>query len=72
MLMEQTLQTLKTLRLPGMAAALEEQQTHAASASLSFDERFSMLVDREQSWRDNRRIARLLQEAKLKSAQACM
>jgi len=72
MLMEQTLQTLKNLRLPGMAAALEEQQTHAASASLSFDERFSMLVDREQSWRDNRRIARLLQEAKLKSAQACL
>ena len=46
MLMEQTLQTLKTLRLPGMAAAFEEQHTHAASAALSFDERFSMLVDR--------------------------
>ena len=33
MLMEQTLQTLKTLRLPGMAAAFEEQHTHAASAA---------------------------------------
>lgn len=72
MLIEQTLQTLKMLRLPGMAAAFEEQHTHAASASLSFDERFSMLVDREQSWRDNRRVARLLREAKLKSAQACL
>ncbi len=65
MLMEQTLQTLKALRLPGMAAAFEEQQRIAASADLSFDERFSMLVDREQSWRDNRRVTRLLREAKL-------
>ena len=72
MLMEQTLQTLKTLRLPGMAAAFEEQHTHVASAALSFEERFSMLVDRELSWRDNRRVARLLREARLKSAQACL
>lgn len=72
MLMEHTLQTLKLLRLPGMAAAFEEQQMNTAAASLSFDERFAMLVDREQTWRDNRRLARLLREAKLKSAQACL
>ena len=72
MLMEHTLQMLKALRLLGMAAAFEEQQLIAASADLSFDERFSMLVDREQSWRDNRRVARLLREAKLKSSQACL
>lgn len=72
MLIEQTLQTLKALRLPGMATAFEEQHTLAASASLSFDERFAMLVDRELTWRDNRRLARLLREAKLKSSQACL
>ena len=33
MLMEQTLQTLKALRLPGMAAAFEEQQTHCGLGS---------------------------------------
>jgi hypothetical protein len=60
MLMEHTLQILKALRLLGMATAFEEQQRIAASAELSFDERFSMLVDREQSWRDNRRVTRLL------------
>ncbi|MEO8411289.1 MAG: ATP-binding protein, partial [Propionivibrio sp.] len=52
--MEQTLHTLKALRLPGMATAFEEQQSNAAVASLSFDERFSLLVDREQNWRENR------------------
>lgn len=72
MLMEHTLETLKSLRLPGMLAAFEEQQISSATAGLSFDERFAMLVDREQSWRENRRVARLLREAKLKSTQACL
>jgi DNA replication protein DnaC len=72
MLIEQTVHTLNALRLPGMATAFTEQQTNAASMSLSFDERFAMLVDREHAWRENRRVARLLREAKLKSSQACM
>ena len=72
MLMEQTLHTLKALRLPGMATAFEEQQHQAAMAELSFDERFGLLVDREHTWRENRRLTRLLREAKLKSAQACV
>ena len=72
MLIEQTVQTLNALRLPGMATAFAEQQTNAASMSLSFDERFAMLVDREHAWRENRRVSRLLREAKLKSSQACM
>lgn len=72
MLMEQTIQTLTALRLPGMAAALAEQHTCAATLSLPFEERFAMLVDREHAWRENRRVARLLREAKLKSSQACL
>lgn len=72
MLMQQTLLTLKALRLPGMATAFEEQQTNAAVSSLSFDERFGLLVDREQTWRENRRLMRLLREAKLKCSQACV
>lgn len=72
MLIEQTVHTLNALRLPGMATAFAEQQTNAALMSLSFDERFAMLVDREHAWRENRRVSRLLREAKLKSSQACM
>lgn len=72
MLMEQTLNALKDLRLPGMAAAFEAQQTNAAISSLSFDERFGLLVDRELNWRENRRLTRLLKDAKLKSSQACI
>jgi DNA replication protein DnaC len=72
MLMEQTLNALKDLRLPGMAAAFEAQQSNAAISSLSFDERFGLLVDRELNWRENRRLTRLLKDAKLKSSQACI
>lgn len=72
MLMEHTLTTLRALRLPGMALGFEEQQASTATAALSFDERFALLVDREQTYRDNRRIQRLLREAKLKSPQACL
>ena len=72
MLTEYTLNTLKALRLPGMAAAFEEQRANPAAQSLSFDERFGMLVDCELTWRDNRRLARLLREARLKSSQACV
>ena len=72
MLMEQTLQTLNALRLPGMAKGFAEQQSNAATMSLPFDERFAMLVEREHTWRENRRVARLLREARLKSSQACL
>ncbi|MGI9142353.1 MAG: IS21-like element helper ATPase IstB [Fluviibacter phosphoraccumulans] len=72
MLLEQTMSRMHALRLPGMAQALEEQYRNAAIADLGFDERLAMLVDREHSWRENRRMSRLLQMAKLKSSQACV
>lgn len=72
MLTEHTLNTLKALRLAGMAAAFEDQQINHAAQSLSFDERFGMLVDCELTWRENRRLKRLLRDARLKSSQACI
>lgn len=72
MLNEQTIKTLQELRLPGMAAAFLEQQSNPAMASLSFDERIGLLVDLERVYRENRRVRRLIREAKLKSTQACV
>lgn len=72
MLQEQTLHTLKALRLPGMVLAFEEQQTNAAMSALSFDERFALIADREQTYRDNRRVTRLLRESRMRSSQACI
>jgi DNA replication protein DnaC len=55
-----------------MARAFEEQLGLTASSSLSFEERFGIVVDRELAWRDTRRLERLLKAAKLKNPQACI
>ena len=54
-----------------MALALEQQSAEPQASSLGFEERLGLLVDREWTHRDSRRIERLLNQAKLKNAQAC-
>jgi len=73
MLNEPTLEKLQSLRFDGMAAAWSEQQhKHGDLASLSFDERFGLLVDAEWLHRQNKRLSRYLAEAKLRLSQACI
>lgn len=72
MLNEHTLNQLRSLRLDGMVRAIEEQTTSTAAAALGFDERLTLLVQREIAWRDDRRVARLLKAAKLKVSAACV
>lgn len=67
-----TLAQLRALKLPGFAAALEEQTARPGIQSLSFEERLAMLVDREVHLREDRKRTRLLQRAKLKYAQAAI
>ena len=70
MLTNPTIETLKTLKLYGMLEALEEQQQTPAVQTLTFEERFAALVDRERLHRDNQRRTRLLRGAHLKVAAA--
>jgi DNA replication protein DnaC len=60
-----TLERLHTLRLPGMATAFSEQLQSSAAAELPFEERLALLLEREMTYRDDRRLQRLLQEARL-------
>ncbi|MDP3841515.1 MAG: IS21-like element helper ATPase IstB [Oxalobacteraceae bacterium] len=66
MLIEQTLDGLRKLKLMGMAQALEHQGMNTAIHSLSFEDRISMLVDAEHLSRDNRRLKRLTKSARMK------
>jgi DNA replication protein DnaC len=66
MFIQPTLDSLNRLKLYGMAAALSEQMTQSAASGLAFEDRFGLLVEREALYRDNRRLARLLQLAQLK------
>jgi DNA replication protein DnaC len=72
MLNEPTMDKLKALKLDAMALAWAEQQKSADIAKLAFDERLGLLVDAECVFRENRRLGRLLKEAKLKLGQACV
>src|SRR5215471_2173704 len=66
MLLNQTLDKLAELGLFGMGLGLREQLESSQYTSLSFDERFGLLVDREAETRDSRRLALRLKAAKLR------
>ena len=64
---QHTLQQLHSLRLTGMADALSQQLDQPTTyEELGFFERLSLLVNSESTCRDNRKIVRLLRQAKLR------
>jgi DNA replication protein DnaC len=66
MLIHPTLDKLQALKLTGMTAALSDQLQMPDIEELSFDERLGLLVDRELTARDNRRLTSRLRRARLK------
>ena len=71
MLPHPTLDKLQTLRLHGMLKALHEQSKAPGIDSLSFEERLGLLVDRELTERDDKRLSSRLRQARLKH-NACL
>ena len=72
MLNEQTMEKLNAMKLDGMAEGFREQLAQpAAIDGLGFEERFGLLVDRQVSYREDRRMKSLLKDARLK-VNACM
>jgi DNA replication protein DnaC len=72
MMMHTTLAQLRTLKLDGLAAGLEEQLAQPGMAALSFEERIGLLIDREVHARNDRKLVRLLKNAHLKYGQAAI
>ena len=72
MLNSPTVEKLRAMKLQAVLAAWEAQQQDPSSASLTFDERLALLIDAEWLARENRRLARALQEAKLRPSHACL
>ena len=71
MLNEQTIEKLYAMKLHGMAAAFQEQLQQPDITDLAFEERLGLLVDRQWTWQEDRRMRRLLANAKLK-INACL
>ena len=71
MLNHPTLDKLEALRFNGMVKALTEQMAVPDIEDLSFEERLGLLVDREMTEREDRRLKTRLRQAKLRQS-ACV
>ena len=63
MLIQPTLEKLSDMRLTGLRRAVEEQLANPQYADLSFEERFSLLIDQEWTRRQDSRLKRRLKQA---------
>jgi DNA replication protein DnaC len=68
MLIHPTVERLRTLGLSAMADAFIELQNTPDAAELSREDWLGLLVDREATSRENKRLARRLRDAKLRQA----
>jgi DNA replication protein DnaC len=71
-MMQITIDKLSAMKLSGMVEGLEEQINSSVYNDLSFDERFSMLVDKEMASRENRRLSMLMRRARFRHPNACV
>jgi len=72
MLTQPTQEQLTELRLFALARAWQAQHEDPSIDDLGFDERLALLVDAEWTDRQNKRLTRLLREAKLRISSACL
>jgi DNA replication protein DnaC len=70
MLNHPTIDKLATLRLEGMAASLREQLESAAASGLTFEERLGLMIDRELTVRETKRLGTRLKRARLRQSAA--
>jgi len=68
MLIHPTVERLRALGLAAMADAFIEMQNALDAAELTREDWFGLLVDREATSRENKRLARRLREARLRQA----
>jgi DNA replication protein DnaC len=69
--LEETIQKLLEMKLNAMAAMLRERAAAPSTERLSTDEVIGLLVDREWTARENKRLHRLLKDARVPGG-ACM
>jgi DNA replication protein DnaC len=68
MLIHPLAERLRGLGMAAMADAFLEMQTNSAAAELSREDWLGLLIDREATARDNKRLGRRLSQARLRQA----
>ena len=69
---QETLRKLNELKLFGMTAKLQELSANPKSSQHNTEEVLALLVDAEYNHRKNKRVTRLLQNARIKLSMACL
>ncbi|WP_453991575.1 IS21-like element helper ATPase IstB [Bacillus nitroreducens] len=72
MMNDQTLTKLHEMKLSGMAEAYKEQALNKEFQKMSFEDRFSLLVDLEFSRRKSNTLQRLIKSATFLNSNACI
>ncbi len=72
MLNNETAAKLRQLKLAGMVEAYEQQHALFTNQSLSFDERFGLMVDQEWIRRQNNKMNMLMRKAGFIDSRACI
>ncbi|WP_180320189.1 IS21-like element helper ATPase IstB [Cytobacillus gottheilii] len=72
MMNEQTLTKLIEMKLSGMAEAYKEQAANKEFQKMTFEDRFSLLVDLEHARRKSNKLQRLIKMATFFNSNACI
>ena len=72
MLIETTVNKLQEMRLSTMARAFKEQLSDPGMASMSFEDRFGLLVDHEWATRKSNHLRKLVKQARFSAPEACV
>lgn len=71
-MIEPTLEKMRALKLYAMVTAWISQRNDTSMNELDFDSRLAMLIEAETLSRDNKRLTKLLHDAKLRIPNACI
>jgi DNA replication protein DnaC len=69
---EETIEKLMRMKMTAMAHSFRQMLAHAPGDQLTLSEQMAMMVDREWTLRENRRLARLIRSARLSVADASL
>jgi DNA replication protein DnaC len=72
MLMNETMNKLKSMKLTGFVEALQQQEEQLGYRDMDFHQRLGLLVDWEFSKRQHSRLDRLINQAKFQNSSACI
>jgi DNA replication protein DnaC len=71
-MIQNTIDRMTSMKLYGMSDGLQEQLDNSQYKELTFEERISMLVEKEVLYRHNRKLTSLLRRASFRFPEACI